>query len=81
MRPVTIIKAVRDFLGLLLTSTGSMLALITILLLVAHIATRTSDPDAPIAWGPLVIGLGISSTIMLSGGVLLVRVARNERDE
>lgn len=78
---MTILKALRDFLGFLLTSTGSILVAISILLLVAHVATRNSEPGATIAWGPLLLGLGMSGVIMLCGGVLLVRLVRNERQE
>ena len=76
MRSVIILKALRDFLGFLLTSTGGILVAIDILLLLAHIATRNSEHGATIAWEPLLLGLGMSGIIMLVGGVLLARNVR-----
>ena len=76
MRLVTVFKVLRDFLGFLLTSTGGILVGIDILLLVAHIATRNSEPGAAIAWEPLLLSLGMSGIIMFVGGVLLARNAR-----
>ena len=76
MRLGTVFKVLRDLLGILLISIGSLLVAADILILLARIATIHGEPPAPGAWWPLFVGLGVSSTIMLVGGILLVRSAR-----
>ena len=74
---MTVFKVLRDLLGFLLISSGSILVAIDFLLLLARIATVHSEPPSPGAWWPLFVGLGVSSTIMVVTGIILARSVRH----
>jgi hypothetical protein len=78
MRLWTGLKLLRDFLGFLLVSTGGALSAFGLLLLVARVGLEHSYPVTPVEWSALFAISGVSGTIMLGGGVLLVRKSRHD---
>jgi hypothetical protein len=78
MRLLARLKVLHDFLGFLLASTGGTLSAIGILLLMARVGMGHSDPGYAVEWLALFVITGVSGTIMLGGGVLLVRKSRQD---
>ena len=78
MRLWTGLKLLRDFLGFLVVSTGGTLSAFGLLLLVARVGLEHSCPATPVEWSALFAISGVSGTIMLGGGVLLVRISRHD---
>ncbi len=73
MRLSTGLKLLGELLGFLLVSTGGTLIAIGLLLLLARIGMRHSDPGSTSEWLPLFVGSGVSGIIMLIVGICLVR--------
>jgi hypothetical protein len=78
MRLLTGLKVLRDFLGLLLVSTGGMLSAIGILLLIARVGLEFSDPVTPVEWSALFAISGVAGTIMLASGLLMLNKSRHD---
>jgi hypothetical protein len=78
MRLLTRLNLLRDFLGFLLVSTGGTLSAFGLLLLVARVGLEHSYPVTPVEWSALFAISGVSGTIMLGSGVLLVRKSRHD---
>lgn len=72
MRLLTRLKVLLDFLGFLLVSTGGTLCAIGTLLVLARVGMGHSAPGYAVEWLALLVISGVSGTIMIGGGVLLL---------
>jgi hypothetical protein len=78
MRLLTRLKVLLDFLGFLLVSTGGTLSAVGTLLVLARVGMGHSDPGYAVEWLALFAISGVSGTIMLGGGVLLLSKSRDD---